>query len=46
MNRSHVTVWCPYCGFEGTDDEVDEHRVYLHGNEPQRGSNLAQRPVR
>jgi hypothetical protein len=33
---------CPYedCTFEGTDDEVDEHRTYAHRDEPQAGSNL------
>lgn len=39
--------WCPYpdCGFNGTDDEVDEHRVDNHRDEAQEGSNLSRRPV-
>jgi hypothetical protein len=38
--------WCPYpgCGFGGTDDEVDEHRVENHHDEAQEGSNLGRRP--
>jgi len=38
--------WCPYpdCGFDGTEDEVDEHRTYAHRYEPQEGSNLTHRP--
>lgn len=33
---------CPYkdCPFEGTEDEVDDHRVHAHRDEPQAGSNL------
>lgn len=34
---------CPYCGFDGTDAEVDEHRT-THRDEPQEGSNLSHRP--
>jgi hypothetical protein len=30
---------CPYCGFQGTDDEVDDHRAYAHQDEPQKGGN-------
>jgi hypothetical protein len=37
-------MFCPYCGFSGTDDEVDEHRTYTHRDEPQEGSNLTHRP--
>lgn len=38
--------YCPYpgCGFGGTDDEVDDHRVNAHQDEPQQGSNLDNRP--
>ena len=38
--------YCPYpgCTFSGTDDEVDEHRIYAHTDEPQEGSNLGGRP--
>ena len=36
---------CPHgCGFAGTDDEVDDHRVAGHRDGPQAGSNLPQRP--
>jgi hypothetical protein len=40
--------WCPYngCTFTGTDDQVDEHRIYAHQNETQAGSNLSQPPRR
>lgn len=33
---------CPYegCTFQGTDDEVDEHRTNNHRDEPQAGSNI------
>lgn len=33
---------CPYpdCGYQGTEDEVDDHRVAAHRTEPQEGSNL------
>ena len=39
-------AWCPYpeCGFDGTDEEVDEHRIHAHADEPQFGNNLKQRP--
>ena len=32
---------CPYpdCDFEGTEEEVDEHRCYAHRDEKQEGSN-------
>jgi hypothetical protein len=36
-------VRCPYenCRFEGTDEEVDDHRATgVHDDEPQAGSNL------
>lgn len=39
--------WCPYpnCGFNGTDDDVDEHRACgVHNDQPQAGSNLDHRP--
>lgn len=38
--------FCPYpgCGFPGTDDEVDDHRVNAHQDEPQAGSNTSHRP--
>jgi hypothetical protein len=34
---------CPYagCGFEGTEDQVDDHRATgVHNDQPQAGSNL------
>lgn len=38
-------MFCPHCGFQGTDAEVDEHRATgVHNDEPQAGSNLSQRP--
>jgi hypothetical protein len=39
-------TWCPYpdCGFNGTDDMVDDHRVHAHKDESQQGSNLHHRP--
>jgi hypothetical protein len=37
--------WCPYddCSFCGSDDAVDDHRIYAHRDEPQAGSNLRNR---
>lgn len=34
-------VWCPYpgCGLQGTENEIDDHRIAAHSNEPQAGSN-------
>lgn len=37
-------VYCPHCGFDGTEGEVDEHRANNHQDEPQKGSNLKHRP--
>jgi len=39
-------AWCPYpeCGFNGTDEEVDDHRLAAHSDEPQFGNNTRQRP--
>ncbi len=38
-------VYCPHCGYAGTDKEVDEHRTTgVHNDEPQMGSNLAEPP--
>lgn len=33
---------CPYpgCRYEGTDDDVNDHRTYAHQGELQAGSNL------
>lgn len=39
-----MNVYCPHCGFSGTEDEVDDHRASDHRDQPQAGSNLAQRP--
>ena len=36
-------VYCPYCGFGGDDNVVDEHRT-THSQEPQEGSNLGNSP--
>lgn len=40
-------VWCPYpnCGVEGTEDEVDDHRIAAHRSDPQQGSSLRSRPL-
>ncbi len=40
------TVWCPYpqCGFSGTENDVNAHRVDNHQDERQQGSNLRERP--
>lgn len=38
-------MFCPHCGYEGTDAEVDEHRATgIHDEEPQGGSNEPHRP--
>lgn len=40
-----MSAWCPQCGFNGTDAEVDDHRATgVHNDEPQAGSNLGRRP--
>lgn len=37
--------WCPHCGFNGTDDQVDDHRATgVHNDQPQAGANLNHRP--
>jgi hypothetical protein len=47
MMQDRTFVWCPYpnCGFDGTPDAVDDHRVAAHADMPQHGSNLNYRPV-
>jgi hypothetical protein len=48
MTKDQERVWCPYpnCGFEGTEDAVNEHRAVevgpggAHHDEEQAGSNL------
>lgn len=40
-SRDESRERCPYpdCGYEGTECQVDDHRVYAHSDEPQAGSN-------
>lgn len=41
-NEKKPTHGCPYpsCTFQGSDVEVDDHRIHAHRNEPQAGSNI------
>lgn len=53
LHKGEEHVWCPYpdCGFEGTEDEVNEHRTVevgpggVHRDDEQAGSNLRHKPL-